>query len=331
MQSAASFQGSLSVASLELRAEYFWKNFGVAKTKEKKNLKLKTAWGRSVSNLRMASLLFAGDGSVGFKPWTLWSWAVADMSFLCRAVGLRLRDGVCSSDICRKLGVEPLCVKRSPLRFRYLIRMHPGHLPVEVFWGRPMGRRPQNKPKIHWRNYTSHLAWQHLRVLQEELENVAQERNVWTVWWTCCPHTLTPNKQLITDGWICVDEHMSVDYREVVLLGAATGRGAEAASDNASWESRRPVGHLFSLLNHCSPNRKLLSRHFTSLSSPPHFLLEVLSLMITFSVHEIFLWRWKYHARRAVSYKCKISCWWSCYSDQNQPDLTTNRDYYSKK
>lgn len=52
--------------------------------------------------------------------------------------------------------------------------------------------------------------------------------------------------------------------------------GAEAASDNAScWECRQPLVHLFSPLNHRSPNRKLLLRHLIYLISPLCFYLEV--------------------------------------------------------
>ncbi|XP_044026055.1 uncharacterized protein LOC122863543 [Siniperca chuatsi] len=55
------------------------------------------------------------------------------MCFLCRVAGLTLRDQ--SPDIQREIRVEPLLlpIKRNQLRwFGYLIRMPPGHLPLEV-------------------------------------------------------------------------------------------------------------------------------------------------------------------------------------------------------
>lgn len=69
---------------------------------------------------------------------------------------------------------------------------------------------------------------------------------------------------------------------------ARTGCGAEAASDNTScWECRQPLVHLFSPLNHCSPNRKLLPRHFIYLSCSPHSFIEVLSLNFKLLVRKI--------------------------------------------
>ena len=61
----------------------------------------------------------------------------AEMSFLRRVAGRTLRDRVRSSDTQEELGVEPLLlhIERSQLRwFRDLVRMPPGHLPVEVSW-----------------------------------------------------------------------------------------------------------------------------------------------------------------------------------------------------
>ena len=62
----------------------------------------------------------------------------AKMSFLQSVAELSLRDRVRTSDIRRELGVEPLllCVERSLLRWLgHLIRMPPGHHPLEVFPG----------------------------------------------------------------------------------------------------------------------------------------------------------------------------------------------------
>lgn len=86
-----------------------------------------------------------------------------------------------------------------------------------------------------------------------------------------------------------------------------TGCGAEAASDNTScWECRQPLVHLFSPLNHRPPNRKLLLRHFIYLSSPPHSLLEVLSLMIRFSV--TLKWNKFFLSRKEYELSCTSCC-----------------------
>ncbi len=103
----------------------------------------------------------------GHKLWVvtermrLWIQA-AVMSFLRRVAGLSLRDRVRSSDIQKELGVEPLllCVERSQLRWlRHLVRMPPGSLPLEVFRAYLIGRKPWGRPRTHWKNYISHLAW----------------------------------------------------------------------------------------------------------------------------------------------------------------------------
>jgi len=102
----------------------------------------------------------------------------AKMSFLRRLARLCLRDRVRSSDILRELGVEPLllCVERSQLKwFGHLVRMPPDPLSLEVFRARPTGRRP----RTHWRDHISHLAWKRLGIPQDELEKVAVERNIW--------------------------------------------------------------------------------------------------------------------------------------------------------
>ncbi len=68
-----------------------------------------------------------------------------EKGFLRRVAGISLSDKVRSSVTCEELGVEPLlrCIKRSQLRwFEHLVRMPPGHLPMEVFQARPAGRRP---------------------------------------------------------------------------------------------------------------------------------------------------------------------------------------------
>jgi len=57
--------------------------------------------------------------------------------------------------------------------------MPPGRFPFEVFRACPTGRRTQGRPRTRWRDYKSRLAWDHLRILQEELEGVAGEKDVW--------------------------------------------------------------------------------------------------------------------------------------------------------
>jgi len=63
--------------------------------------------------------------------------------------------------------------------------MLPGHLPLEVFWACPTGRRPRGRPRTHWRDYVSLLAWEHLGISLEELESVAGEMSDFLSL-TCC-------------------------------------------------------------------------------------------------------------------------------------------------
>lgn len=56
---------------------------------------------------------------------------------------------------------------------RHLIRMSPGHLSGKVFRARPTGGRPREDPG-HTRG-----VWEHLRILLENLDEVAGEREVW--------------------------------------------------------------------------------------------------------------------------------------------------------
>ncbi|KAK0145331.1 putative uncharacterized transposon-derived protein F52C9.6 [Merluccius polli] len=106
----------------------------------------------------------------------------AEMSFLRRVTGLSLRDRVRSSVIREELGVDPplLRVERSQMRWLgHLFRMPPGRLPGEVFRAGSTGRRPRGRPRTRWRDYVSRLAWEHLGIPQEELDEVAGEREVW--------------------------------------------------------------------------------------------------------------------------------------------------------
>ncbi|KAK3555889.1 hypothetical protein QTP86_029801, partial [Hemibagrus guttatus] len=104
---------------------------------------------------------------------------VAEMSFLHRVAGRSLRDRVRSSVTREELGVEPLLlhIERGQLRWLgHLFRMPPGHLPGEVFRACPTGKRPRGRPRTRWRDYVSRLAWEHLGVPPEELEEVSEER-----------------------------------------------------------------------------------------------------------------------------------------------------------
>ncbi|KAK0142203.1 hypothetical protein N1851_020089 [Merluccius polli] len=85
----------------------------------------------------------------------------AEMSFLRTVAGLSLRDRVRSSVIREELGIDPLLLR------------------VERSQARPTGRRPRGRPRTRWRDDVSRLAWEHLGIPQEELDEVAGEREVW--------------------------------------------------------------------------------------------------------------------------------------------------------
>lgn len=51
--------------------------------------------------------------------------------------------------------------------------------PAEVIWAGSSGQRPRGRPKTHWRDYASQLAWERLRVPQKELKCVNGERGAW--------------------------------------------------------------------------------------------------------------------------------------------------------
>ncbi|KAK3510218.1 hypothetical protein QTP70_030444, partial [Hemibagrus guttatus] len=103
----------------------------------------------------------------------------AEMSLLRRVAGRSLRDRVRSSVTREELGVEPLLlrIERGQLRWLgHLFRMPPGRLPGEVFRACPTGKRPRGRPRTRWRDYVFRLAWEHLGVPPEELEEVARDR-----------------------------------------------------------------------------------------------------------------------------------------------------------
>ena len=104
----------------------------------------------------------------------------AEISFLRRVAGLSLRDRVRSSVIREELGVDPLlCVERSQMRWLgHLVRMPPGRLPGEVFRAVPRVGDPGEDPG-HAGETVSRLAWECLGIPQEELDEVAGEREVW--------------------------------------------------------------------------------------------------------------------------------------------------------
>ena len=82
---------------------------------------------------------------------------VAKISFLCRVAWLSLSERVRGLVIHKELGVQPLllCVERC--------------LPWELYRERPTRRRPQGRPRTHWRDYISYLAWERLRILRSSL------------------------------------------------------------------------------------------------------------------------------------------------------------------
>ena len=92
-----------------------------------------------------------------------------------------MQDRVRNLDIKRELGVESLLlrVKRSHLWwFGHLTGMPPGCIPSEVFWEQPARRRLYGRPRMHWRDYTSHLAWLCFGISQEKLGSIAGERGL---------------------------------------------------------------------------------------------------------------------------------------------------------
>ena len=62
--------------------------------------------------------------------------------------------------------------------FGHQIRMLPGHLPGEVFMACPTDRRPPRRPRTGCRDFVSQLAWERLRILLEELDEVVGKREV---------------------------------------------------------------------------------------------------------------------------------------------------------
>ena len=53
-------------------------------------------------------------------------------------------------------------------------------LPREVLHARPTGRRPWGTPRSKWGDYIDSLALDRLGILQEEVDDVARERETWS-------------------------------------------------------------------------------------------------------------------------------------------------------
>ncbi|KAK0132400.1 Craniofacial development protein 2 [Merluccius polli] len=116
------------------------------------------------------------------------SWVqAAKMSFLRRVAGLSLRDRVRSSVIREELGVDPLLLRSTRLSepeksqafdANMVFVMNEGLREVGVVLGTSHWR-PRGRPRTRWRDYVSWLAWERLGIPQEELDEVAGEREVW--------------------------------------------------------------------------------------------------------------------------------------------------------
>ncbi|KAK3558298.1 hypothetical protein QTP86_014684 [Hemibagrus guttatus] len=185
------------------------------------------------------------------------SWIqVAEMSFLRRMAGCSLRDRLRSSVTREELGVEPLLlyIERGQLRWLgHLFRMPPGRLPGEGFRACPIGKRPRGRPRTHWRDYVSRLAWERLGVPLEELEEVSGEREFCkkkrskieiekkTKWWKlkkeeCCEEFRQKLRQalggqvVLPDDWETTAKVIRETGRKV--LGVSSGRRKE---DTETW------------------------------------------------------------------------------------------------
>lgn len=73
--------------------------------------------------------------------------------------------------------------------------------PLEVFWAQPTRRRLQGTPRIHWRDYISHLAWLSFGIssLRKALLGKGTSR---VPYWACCHLDPTPDKLTTLDGWM---------------------------------------------------------------------------------------------------------------------------------
>ncbi len=98
------------------------------------------------------------------------------MSFLHRA-GHTLKDKMSSSDNPMELTRQSVlhCIEQNQFRwFGHLIRVHP----EKVFQISSSWEEIRGKPKADLRDYISHFVWEHLRIPQGEMENVATKKDV---------------------------------------------------------------------------------------------------------------------------------------------------------
>ncbi len=63
--------------------------------------------------------------------------------------------------------------------------MPPVYLPLEVFWAFLTDRRPWGRTRTLWRDYISHLPWERLRIVQENLEDVGRVTSGPPCWPAC--------------------------------------------------------------------------------------------------------------------------------------------------
>lgn len=100
----------------------------------------------------------------------------------CRITSSRYEEGTTSSfcffmSEAASWGVAGICRKVN--------------LPLEVYRADPNGRKLEGWSRTHWRDFISHLAWEHPGLPQKELW-----RGVfWMTCLVCCHHDLTPDKQ----------------------------------------------------------------------------------------------------------------------------------------
>lgn len=108
-----------------------------------------------------------------------------------------------------------LYIEWSELRWlRHLFWMPPGHLTREMFWACPTERRLQGRPRKHWRENVSQLAWGSDGVLLKELEEVTRAGVC-----SCLLRLLLCNRALFKflkiDGWVDGWRSMYRQYLQV--------------------------------------------------------------------------------------------------------------------
>lgn len=121
-------------------------------------------------------------------------------------------------------------------------RPPPGCFPWEAIWTDPSGWRwrLQGRPKTHWGDYISQLVLKQLRILPEELVEVARERRVWasllkmsrdetelSYWYT--PYTLYYLKSWTNSMWIL--------YWSLMHKACPGARLCDSAGKTSEWGS----------------------------------------------------------------------------------------------